>query len=61
MHPSFVRQARVDGKLIEVSSALAGHASIDATLIDSTQEPARQIMVVRSLKRRRPVGANIEI
>ncbi len=52
MRHTFVRQALVDGVPIEVVSELAGHASIDTTSIYSTQELARKIRAVQSMKRR---------
>jgi site-specific recombinase XerD len=52
MRHTFVRQALVDGVPIEVASELAGHASIDTTSIYSTQELARKIKAVRTMKRR---------
>jgi site-specific recombinase XerD len=52
MRHTFVRQALVDGVPIEVTSELAGHASIDTTSIYSTQELARKIKAVRGMKRR---------
>ena len=52
MRHTFVRQALVDGVPIEVTSELAGHASIDTTSIYSTQELARKIEAVRRMKRR---------
>ena len=52
MRHTFVRQALVDGVPIEVVSELAGHASIDTTSIYSTQELARKVRAVNSMKRR---------
>jgi site-specific recombinase XerD len=52
MRHTFVRQALVDGVPIEVASELAGHASIDTTSIYSTQELARKVRAVNSMKRR---------
>jgi len=52
MRHTFVRQALVDGVLIEVVSELAGHASIDTTSIYSTQELARKIKAVQGMRRR---------
>ena len=57
MRHTFVRQALVDGVPIEVVSELAGHASIDTTSIYSTQELARKVRAVHSMKRRTLVGA----
>jgi site-specific recombinase XerD len=52
MRHTFVRQALVDGVPIEVASELAGHASIDTTSIYATQELARKIKAVQTMKRR---------
>jgi site-specific recombinase XerD len=52
MRHTFVRQALVDGVPIEIVSELAGHASIDTTSIYSTQELARKIKAVQTMKRR---------
>jgi site-specific recombinase XerD len=52
MRHTFVRQALVDGLPIEVTSELAGHASIDTTSIYATQELARKIKAVQGMKRR---------
>ena len=52
MRHTFVRQALVDGVPIEVVSELAGHASIDTTSIYATQELARKIRAVHSMRRR---------
>ena len=52
MRHTFVRLALVDGVPIEVVSELAGHASIDTTSIYSTQELARKIRAVQTMKRR---------
>jgi site-specific recombinase XerD len=52
MRHTFVRQALVDGVPIEVVSELAGHASIDTTSIYSTQELARKIRGIQTMKRR---------
>ena len=52
MRHTFVRLALVDGVPIEVVSELAGHASIDTTSIYSTQELARKVRAVHSMKRR---------
>jgi site-specific recombinase XerD len=52
MRHTFVRQALVDGVPIEVVSELAGHASIDTTSIYATQELARKIRAVQSMRRR---------
>jgi site-specific recombinase XerD len=49
---SFVTRAIADGVPIEVVSELAGHASIDTTSIYSTQELARKIKAVASMKQR---------
>ncbi len=49
---TFVRQALVDGVPIEVVSELAGHASIDTTSIYTTQELARKIRAVQTMRRR---------
>jgi site-specific recombinase XerD len=57
MRHTFVRQALVDGVPIEVVSELAGHASINTTSIYSTQELARKVRAVHSMKRRTLVGA----
>jgi hypothetical protein len=43
----------VYGAPIEVVSELAGHASIDATSIYSTQDLAMKISAIRGMKRRR--------
>ena len=51
MRHTFVRQALVDGVPIEVVSELAGHASIDTTSIYSTQELARKIRALQTMKR----------
>lgn len=52
MRHAFVRQASVDSMPIEVASELAGHASMDRTLIYFTQELARKTKAVRGMKRR---------
>jgi site-specific recombinase XerD len=52
MRHTFVRQALVDGVPIEVVSELAGHASIDTTSIYATQELARKIKAVQTMRRR---------
>ena len=52
MRHTFVRQALVDGVPIELVSELAGHASIDTTSIYSTQELARKIKAVQTMKQR---------
>jgi site-specific recombinase XerD len=57
MRHTFVRQALVDGVPIEVVSELAGHASINTTSIYSTQELARKVRAVHSMKRRTLVEA----
>ena len=58
---TFVTRALADGVPIEVVSELAGHASIDTTSIYSTQELARKIKAVASMKQRSaPVPAKGE-
>ncbi len=52
MRHTFVRNALVDGTPIEVVSELAGHASIDTTSIYSSQELARKVRAVQSMRRR---------
>ncbi|MBK7053098.1 MAG: site-specific integrase [Rhodoferax sp.] len=52
MRHTFVRQALVDGVPIEVVSELAGHASIDTTSIYSTQELARKIRALQTMRHR---------
>ena len=56
MRHTFVCQALVDGMPIEIAGELAGHATLDTTLIYSTQQPshelARSIRAVLSMKRR---------
>lgn len=52
MRHTFVRQALADGVPIEVASELVGHASIDTTSIYSTQELARKINAIQSMRRR---------
>ncbi len=52
MRHTLVRQALVDGVPIELVSELAGHASIDTTSIYSTQELARKIKAVQTMKQR---------
>ena len=59
MRHTFVRQALVDGVPIEVVSELAGHASIDTTSIYSTQELARKVRAVHSMKRRTLVDTEV--
>jgi site-specific recombinase XerD len=46
-----VRRTLVDGVTIEVTSELAGHASIATTSIYSTQELARKIKAVQGTRR----------